>query len=136
MSHPETISEEDTEKITAELGHIVPIYPTLERIPEKTLRKILQRVVKEYVEYIDNLIPTKFLQRVKLLPLKKALIALHLPQNSEKIEILLDGNNLYHRSLSFEELFFLELGLALKKSKIALEKGIAFNVESRLAKDF
>ncbi|BAU22730.1 ATP-dependent DNA helicase RecG [Caldimicrobium thiodismutans] len=136
MSHPETISEEDTEKIAAELGHIVPIYPTLERIPEKTLRKILQRVVKEYVEYVDNLIPTKFLQRVKLLPLKKALIALHLPQNSEKIEILLDGNNLYHRSLSFEEFFFLELGLALKKSKIALEKGIAFNVESRLAKDF
>jgi ATP-dependent DNA helicase RecG len=136
MSHPETISEEDSERIASELGHIVPIYPALEKISEKIMRRLIQRVVNDYIDYVDNLIPLKILQKAQVFPLKKALKALHQPEDSEKMEVLLNENNPYHRSLSFEELFFLELALALKKSKIALEKGIAFKVQSSLTEDF
>jgi ATP-dependent DNA helicase RecG len=39
-----------------------------------------------------------------------------------------------HRRIIFDEFFFLELGLALKKRGIALEEGIAFRTEGHLAR--
>ncbi|MGC9109610.1 MAG: ATP-dependent DNA helicase RecG [Caldimicrobium sp.] len=136
MIHPETFSEEEEEKLERELGRIVPVYSAIEGLPEKTLRKIMRSVVEEYVDLVDNLIPPHILKKANLLPLKEALRNLHLPQTSENFEDLLNERNIYLRSLSFEELFFLELGLALKKSQVVKEKGIAFRVESPLVEEF
>jgi len=136
MIHPETFSEEEEEKLETELGKIVPVYSAIEGLPEKTLRKIMRSVVEEYVDLVDNLIPPHILKKANLLPLKEALRNLHLPQPSENFEDLLNEKNIYLRSLSFEELFFLELGLALKKSQVVKEKGIAFRVESPLVEEF
>ena len=136
MIHPETFSEEEEEKLETELGRIVPVYSAIEGLPEKTLRKIMRSVVEEYVDLVDNLIPPHILKKANLLPVKEALRNLHLPQTSENFEDLLNEKNIYLRSLSFEELFFLELGLALKKSQVVKEKGIAFRVESPLVEEF
>ena len=136
MIHPETFSEEEEEKLETELGKIVPVYSAIEGLPEKTLRKIMRSVVEEYVDLVDNLIPPHILKKANLLPVKEALRNLHLPQTSENFEDLLNEKNIYLRSLSFEELFFLELGLALKKSQVVKEKGIAFRVESPLVEEF
>ncbi|MGC8872499.1 MAG: ATP-dependent DNA helicase RecG [Caldimicrobium sp.] len=136
MIHPETFSEEEEEKLERELGRIVPVYSAIEGLPEKTLRKIMRSVVEEYVDLVDNLIPPHILKKANLLPVKEALRNLHLPQTSEIFEDLLNERNIYPRSLSFEELFFLELGLALKKSQVVKEKGIAFRVESPLVEEF
>ncbi len=136
MIHPETIGEEEEEKIERELGKIIPVYSSVENLPDKTLRKIMKNVVEEYVEFVDNLIPPHILKKAKLFPIKVALKRLHLPESSEDFSTLLDERNPYLRSLSFEELFFLELGLALKKSQIVKEKGIAFKVDSPLLQEF
>ncbi|PMP63399.1 MAG: DNA helicase RecG [Caldimicrobium thiodismutans] len=136
MIHPETFSEEEEEKLETELGRIVPVYSAIEGLPEKTLKKIMRSVVEEYVDLVDNLIPPHILKKANLLPVKEALRNLHLPQTSENFEDLLNERNIYLRSLSFEELFFLELGLALKKSQVVKEKGIAFRVESPLVEEF
>ncbi|MGC8966278.1 MAG: ATP-dependent DNA helicase RecG [Caldimicrobium sp.] len=136
MIHPETFSEEEEEKLERELGRIVPVYSAIEGVPEKTLKKIMRSVVEEYVDLVDNLIPPHILKKANLLPVKEALRNLHLPQTSENFEDLLNERNIYLRSLSFEELFFLELGLALKKSQVVKEKGIAFRVESPLVEEF
>ncbi|MGC9017232.1 MAG: ATP-dependent DNA helicase RecG [Caldimicrobium sp.] len=136
MIHPETFSEEEEEKLETELGRIVPVYSAIEGLPEKTLKKIMRSVVEEYVDLVDNLIPPHILKKANLLPVKEALRNLHLPQPSENFEDLINERNVYLKSLSFEELFFLELGLALKKSQVVKEKGIAFRVESPLVEEF
>ncbi len=136
MVHPETFGEDEEEKLEKELGRIVPIYSAVEGLSDKTLRKIMRNVVEEYGDFLDNLIPPSILKKANLLPVKTALKSLHLPEPSEDFEELLNDRNLYLRSLSFEELFFLELGLALKKSQIVKEKGIAFKVESSLVEEF
>ncbi|MFN3921653.1 MAG: ATP-dependent DNA helicase RecG [Caldimicrobium sp.] len=136
MPHPETFSEEDEERVETELGRILPIYPGIENFPEKNIRKIFQSIAKDYVDYVDNLIPIEILRKYKLLPLKEALRQLHLPAPDLPIEELLREDNLFYKSIAFEELFFLELGLALRKSKIAQERGIAFRVESKLVEEF
>ncbi|MFN3504773.1 MAG: ATP-dependent DNA helicase RecG [Caldimicrobium sp.] len=136
MHHPETLSEDEEEKLERELGKIIPIYPGVENIPEKTLRNLIQETVKEYIDYVDNLIPAEILKTYGFLPLKEALKQLHLPDPNLSLDELLNENNLFYKSIAFEELFFLELGLALRKSKITQTKGIAFRVESKLVEEF
>ncbi|MFN4196791.1 MAG: ATP-dependent DNA helicase RecG [Caldimicrobium sp.] len=136
MHHPETLNEEEENKIEKELGKIIPIYPGVENIPEKKLRNLIQDIVKDYIDYVDNLIPPEILKTYGLLPIREALKQLHLPDSNLSIEELLNENNLFYQSIAFEEFFFLELGLALRKSKIAQSNGIAFRVESKLVEEF
>jgi len=136
MVHPETIGEEEEEKLERELGGIIPVYSSVEGLPDKTLRKIMKGVIEEYVEYLDNLIPPPILRKAKLYPAKEALKRLHFPSEKEDLESLLSEKNPYFRSLSFEEFFFLELALALKKGRLTEERGIAFNVNSTLVEEF
>ncbi|MCS7199068.1 MAG: ATP-dependent DNA helicase RecG [Caldimicrobium sp.] len=136
MVHPEIILEDDEEKISRELGLILPIYPSVERIPESTIRKIMKGAVDEYLQYLDNLIPPSILKKAKVPPVKKALEALHKPSSTEKLETLLRRDNIYYKSLAFEELFFLQLAFALRKSKLKIERGISFRVDSPLVNDF
>ncbi len=136
MHHPETFTEDDEEKINSEIGTIIPLYPGIENVPDKTLRKIFQGIAKEYLEYVDNLIPKEVLKKYKIIPLREALRNLHLPEAHLSYEELLREDNPFYKSIAFEELFFLELGLALKKSKLREASGIAFNVESKLVEDF
>lgn len=136
MHHPETFGEEDEEKIETEIGNILPVYPGMENLSEKTLRKIFQSIAKDYIDYVDNLIPLKILKKYKLLPIKDALRQLHLPDPNLSLEELLREDNIFYKSIVFEELFFLELGLALRKNRVAKERGIAFKVESKLVEEF
>lgn len=136
ISHPETFSEEDEEKLKTELGSILPLYPGIENFSEKILRKIFQSIAKDYLDYVDNLIPTEILKKYGFLTVKEALKHLHLPNHSLSLEELKQENNLFYRSIAFEELFFLQLGLALRKSKLTQAKGIAFRVNSKLVDDF
>ncbi len=55
-----------------------------------------------------------------------AIKQIHWPEQYADIGRLQQGNDLARNSLVFDEFFFLELGLALKRSGVRLEPGIAF----------
>ena len=63
-----------------------------------------------------------------------ALERIHFPRTDDNFALLVSGNSPYHRRIVFDEFFFLELGLALKKSGLVLEKGISFRVDGNLLK--
>ncbi|MCX7613400.1 MAG: ATP-dependent DNA helicase RecG [Caldimicrobium sp.] len=136
MIHPEIIGEDEEEKIHREIGQIVPIYPSVENLSESMIRKIMKGLVEEYLQYVNTLIPARLLIKAKVLSLREALEILHNPTNKAKMEDILKEDNIYLKSIAFEELFFLELAFALRKSKLSIEKGIAFKVESPLVDDF
>ncbi len=61
------------------------------------------------------------------MPALEALSEVHFPTKEKDIAILNRGTSAAHRRLSFEELFSLELGLALRKRGVIVEKkGISF----------
>ncbi len=136
MIHPEIIEEGDEEKIALEIGHIVPIYSSVEGVSEKYFRKIMKNAVEDYVDLLDNYIPADILKRRKLVPINIAVKNLHFPEADENIWILKREESIYHKSIAFDEFFFLELALALRKGKIKKECGIAFNVKSKLVEAF
>src|SRR5262249_39157336 len=64
----------------------------------------------------------------------RALRHVHLPPAEADLEALASARSLAHRALIFDELFFLQLGLALRRTAAGQEPGTAFPAAGRLGR--
>ncbi len=135
MIHPEVEFPEATD-VDLHVRRLVPIYPQIEGVSAKVVRRIVKEAVEKYAPLIQNFIPLPIRRRRRLLSLSSAIAGLHFPREEDDLESLNAGRSPYHRALAFDEFFFLELGLALRKRSYGLEPGIAFKTESPLVKRF
>jgi ATP-dependent DNA helicase RecG len=115
-------------------GRVVPVYPLTEGLHQKTMRKVMKEIVDGFIKGIASNIPDTVADRHNLIPLDKALREVHFPGNDADLTALNEGNTSAHRTLVFDELFFLELGLALRRQGVTLEPGISFVVAHRYTK--
>jgi len=133
MHHPdvELLGEGDGEGVVADdsFGRVVPVYSDVEGVPARTYRRIKKRAVDEYAQFVTDVLPAKVLQRQKLLPLKEALREAHFPERfaAELARGVPAGEP--RRRLAFEELFLVQLGLALRRRGVKIEPGIAFRAD-------
>ncbi|MFH1018716.1 MAG: DEAD/DEAH box helicase, partial [Pseudomonadota bacterium] len=107
-------------------GKIVPIYSEVGGLYQKTLRRIMHRVVADSARDRICSIPPDICRKLELLPPWKAVLELHEPRKLPGKASRSDAE----RSLAFEELFFYCLSLAERKRRISQRKGIAFTGES------
>ncbi|HET7787154.1 MAG TPA: ATP-dependent DNA helicase RecG [Myxococcales bacterium] len=110
-------------------GRVVPVYTEVEGVPPRTFRRIEKRALDEYVRFVDDLLPEPIRRRRKLLPLREALREAHFPERfaAELARGVPGGEP--RRRLAFEELFLVQLGLALRRRGVKVEPGIAFRAE-------
>ena len=112
--HPDfdRISEEE-EKSFLHTGKIIPFY----RIPKElksgnigdlSLRRIISIAVENYVELIEETLPEEIITENKLVSLSEAIRNYHFPESSDKLSSA-------QKRFKFEELFYLELLVALRK---------------------
>ncbi len=134
--HPEVAFPDQEEDLSLHIGRILPVYPNVDGVSPKVLRRILAKAVEEYAEDLTSYIPYEILRRQKLLPLSLAVRGLHFPLKGDNIQALNEGRSIYHKSIAFDEFFFLELALALRRSQLHKQPGIAFSVDSPRAKSF
>ncbi len=116
-------------------GKIVPVYPLTEGLSQKVMRRVMKEVVDTYLPSIQELIPAAVLESLNINGLRQSLRDVHLPQPDVRLDDLNEGRTPAHRALAFDEFFFWELGLAMKKRGVALEEGIAFQVTHRYTKE-
>ncbi|MBP1752905.1 MAG: ATP-dependent helicase RecG [Geobacteraceae bacterium] len=109
-------------------GRTVPVYPLTEGLNQKTMRKVLKEVVDNFSCDLYSCLPPELMTRYGLLPVDKAVREAHFPDNAADLRALNDWSTPAHRTLSFDEFFYLELGLALKKHGTAIDEGIPFKV--------
>lgn len=84
------------------------------------LTKIIFNAIVGHSSSIKEILPETILSKYKLLPHKEAVLRLHYPKSPADIETA-------RQTLAFEELFYLQLILALKKKTLeAQQKGISF----------
>ena len=110
-----------------EFGRILPVYPATEGLSQKQIRKLWALVVDSYVSCIPTYLPEHLLHKYKLPPLDQALRHIHWPPEDSDLNVLANGQDHSRQSIVFDEFFFLELGLALKRAGVELETGIAFS---------
>ena len=112
-------------------GRILPVYPLTEGLSQKQIRKIWFDLVETFSRYVSSALPDAIQRRHHLLPLSQALKNVHWPDDTTDLKMLENGTDRGRKSLVFDEFFFLELGLALKRAGVQLEEGIAFKLEHR-----
>jgi ATP-dependent DNA helicase RecG len=112
-------------------GRILPVYPLTEGLSQKQARKIWFPLVEQFAGLTKSVIPQQILDRYQFLPVPQALQKVHWPEQSCNIDQLNKGYAKARQSLVFDEFFFLELGLALKRFGVELEQGIAFSCEHK-----
>ncbi len=123
--HPETeiLGEGDD---AASVGRIIPVYPLTEGLYQKTMRKIIRNAWDTFNGHIKPIFPEKFTEKFNLADPWKCLQEMHFPSNDLDPELLTIGRSIAHRTLIFDEFFFLELGLALRRKNHSVKPGIAF----------
>ena len=124
----EILSDEDAELIHT--GRVVPVYPLTAKLNQRSLRRWLKAAVDGYVSYVPEVLPLDIRERQNLMDRATATKHIHFPDTDQHLKAA------RHR-LAFDELFFLELGLALKKEKWETEEpGIVFKAQSDLIQRF
>ena len=132
--HPDIEIIEKGEEDSIHFKRIVPKYSETEGLHQKTIRRIMKNVVDNYARLVPDGIPRSICRRQNLVDMSVALRRIHFPENEDDFELLVSGRSPYHRRIIFDEFFFLELGLALRKKGFVLEKGISFQVEGEILK--
>lgn len=137
MIHPDyEILDDQEEDNLLNFKRIVPVYSETEGLHQKYIRKIMHSALEQYSRYVASPIPSHICEKRYLINIHEALLEVHFPSNLGSVEQLLDARSAAHRRLIYDEFFFFQLGMALKKSGRVLEKGIAFNTAGNLLDKF
>ena len=133
MLHPEfeILTTEDDAESSLHTGRIVPIYEAAGKITTRVFRALVNRVL-ESLAPLDDPLPEHIRRRMKLLDRWPAIRALHFPPEGEDLRTLNAFRSPAHYRLIFEEFFWLECGLTLKRAKARLRRGIAFELNDRV----
>ncbi len=135
IPHPEVEPAEDIESSSVHFNRIVPVYPGFERHEQRAFRELAAKVAEKYAVHFDDPLPTALRERLGLMTLREALLRIHFPPAGEDLEALDRHQSEAHQRLAFDELFFLQLGVSIRRQGVKVEPGIAFDVsEERLAK--
>src|SRR5260370_40336374 len=81
---------------------------------------------------MEGAIPAAVRARMHLERRRQAFQQAHFPDPGESFPLLMSARTPAHRRLIFEELFFLELGLELKRKRLRAQPGIAFKLDERV----
>lgn len=108
-------------------GRILPVYPLTEGLSQKQTRKIWYHLIPTFANFAQSFVPAEIRQKYHLQTISAALQQIHWPDESVNVWELEKGKDIARKSLVFDEFFFLELGLALKRAGVQLEQGIAFS---------
>ncbi|HEX2031947.1 MAG TPA: ATP-dependent DNA helicase RecG [Actinomycetota bacterium] len=110
-------------------GRIVPVHPAAEGVSTGTIRRLVHDALRRTGRLPDPL-PEEIRRRQGLLPPDRAMRDIHFPEEGEDIRRARDR-------LKFDELFFLELGVAFRKHRVEAEtEGIAHDLTGDLAERF
>jgi ATP-dependent DNA helicase RecG len=117
-----------------EVGRIVPIYESAGqgRLTPRWFRRIIHTVLENLSPQVTDPVPTVVRTHLSLISPRDALRQVHWPDPGESFQNLQASRTPGHIRLIFEELFFLELGLELKRLEQKAQTGIAFNLDNRV----
>ncbi|HEX4620333.1 MAG TPA: OB-fold nucleic acid binding domain-containing protein, partial [Myxococcaceae bacterium] len=115
MVHPEVEPADDMDSSSVHFNRVVPVYPGFERHEQRTFRDLAFRVSREHAGHLEDPLPGALRKRLGLMELPEALRRIHFPLPTDDLNLLDAHASPAHRRLAFDELFFLQLGVSLKR---------------------
>jgi ATP-dependent DNA helicase RecG len=126
--------ETDPTLTAIHVGRRVPIYRKLGDFRTKRLREIVHEVLGRLSnKAIEETLPPELLSRGKLVTRSDALRYAHFPKEDVPLDEYNNMRSPAHRRLIFEELFWLALGLLVKRGqRIKERKGADITIDDRI----
>ncbi|MFO0581134.1 MAG: ATP-dependent DNA helicase RecG [Anaeromyxobacter sp.] len=124
------MSQPEVEKVqagdSASFGRIVPIYPGPADHQHPALRRMMKRLVDEFAPALVDDLPPELRARRGLPGRGLAVKEAHFPSPGTDLLAAAARATPGFRRLAYEELFFLQLALGLRRQGVRAEAGIAF----------
>ena len=118
--------------VSLEIGRIVPIYEATGKLTSRWFRRIIHSALESLTPEIPEPIPAAVRSHLSLVPPRQAISQVHWPDPGESLHDLQSSRTPAHIRLIFEELFFIELGLEMKRRQQKAKTGIAFQLDGRV----
>ena len=133
IMHPEfeILSDEDDGDSSLHTGRVVPIYTAVGKVSTRIFRTLMDRILKG-IDPIADPLPQRILQQLKLPDLWTAIKDLHFPPADSDLRLLNNFRSPAQFRLIFEEFFWLECGLELKRARARLDPGIGFALSEKV----
>jgi ATP-dependent DNA helicase RecG len=135
MMHPEfeILAGDDSDGDAAlHTGRIVPVYEAAGKVTTRAFRSLVHRVLESIAPLEDDDLPATLRERLKLPDRWAAIRSLHFPPPGADLRLLNNYRTPAQWRLIFEEFFWLECGLSLKRAKARLQPGISFELHERV----
>ncbi len=125
---------DDSKWKSLEVGRIVPIYEAAGKgkLSARWFRRVIFGMLEQLQPDIPDAIPPIVRGRMSLIDRRLAFQHAHWPEVGESLSKLQQARTPALLRLIFEELFFLELGLELKRRKMRAQAGIAFDTNDEI----
>lgn len=120
VSHCEGIGEEV--ETTLHAGRIVPIYHETKGWSSRQMRMLTRTLLDEFGGDCEEVLPVRIRAGHRLLPIRQALEETHFPSPGTDVALLDKGLSRAQRRLAFEELFLLQMALAIRRRRVKEEE--------------
>ncbi|MGP0096857.1 MAG: ATP-dependent DNA helicase RecG [Terriglobales bacterium] len=117
-----------------EIGRIVPIYESTGqgKLTPRWFRRIIRWALDNLNPDLADPIPTAVREHLGLVSVREGLWKVHWPDAGESFSDLQSSRTAAHIRMIFDELFFIELGLELKRREQKAQTGIAFQLDTKV----
>lgn len=128
MINPEYELLDSGEADSTEVGRIVPIYEAIGGVTSRVMRRIIYAALENLGGMLPDPLPGELLARHKFPSRGEAIQFVHFPPRTESVEALNSFRSQAHQRLIFEEFFFYQLSVAMRRKAAQQQPGIAFRV--------
>jgi ATP-dependent DNA helicase RecG len=125
---------DDDESKLLEVGRIAPVYESLggSKLASRWQRRVIWGMLNELRGRIPETLPQAMIERFHFPGREEALMRAHFPDAGTSLNELAASATPSHQRLIFEEFFYLELGLELKRKRLRQRQGISFAANDRV----
>jgi len=124
----ELLSSGDRPADSTEVGRIVPVYEAMGPISSRMLRRIVHSALANFEPNVPDPLPAELRERFRFPTRREALMYAHFPPKDERLESLNSFRSPAQVRLIFEEFFYYQLALALRRQQGHRQAGIAMLV--------
>jgi ATP-dependent DNA helicase RecG len=127
-------ASDDAETRLLEVGRITPVYESLggSRLASRWQRKVIFNLLEAVRGNVPESLPAGMLGKLDMPDRETALREVHYPPEGTSLTQLQSWATPSQQRLIFEELFYLELGLELKRRRMRERRGIAFTTDDKV----
>ncbi len=117
-----------------EIGRIVPIYESTGqgKLTPRWFRRIIRWTLDNLGPDLPDPIPAAVRAHLSLVSRREAFLKVHWPDAGESFSDLQSSRTSSHIRMIFDELFFIELGLELKRREQKAQTGVAFELTTQV----